>query len=121
VLEYETEERNLKMKTINTPIAFKVVTLSSIPERKHTPTSKNTSRYNDAIVAAAKYTKRAILLNTPDIKTRKQAMTARYSVLSAIRARKLEKTLCVVQRDHKLFLRKVTKTAKTTTPTNKVA
>ena len=115
MLEYEKSNREeLKMKT-NTPVTYNVVTLSSIPPRLNTPKTTKTSRYHDAIQAATKYTKRAILLNTPELTTPKQAMIARYSVLSALKSRKLEKTVMVLQRGAKLYLRRTTgaKTPKT--------
>jgi hypothetical protein len=91
------------MKTNRTPVTFKVVTLSSIPKSKQ-GCKPNTSRYHGAIMAATKYTKRAILLTIPEIKTRKQAQAARYSVLSALKSRKLEKTVTLIQRGAKLYL-----------------
>jgi len=106
------------MKTRNTtPVNYKVVTLSSIPSRL--PTSDKpgkASRYHNAIQAAAKYTKRAILLDTPEITTAKQAMIARYSVLSAIKSRKLNKTVMVLQRGAKLYLRRTPNTKHTAAP-----
>lgn len=87
-------------------VAFKVVKLSSIPNRERSIGAGNptVSRYSAAITAAARYVKRAILLDTGTVTTRRAALQARYGILSALKSRKLDKTITIVQRGNELYL-----------------